>query len=193
MDLLKQEEDLQKEARELLRETGIQEFLSKFGEIEIGGSLDSGLMVWRDIDMGVISPEINEEKYWQMVKFLFGLNNYYHSLYIQDFRESVNPASPKGLYIGLKIKFRNNMWKVDVWYLGPRKNPNENFNIWLKENLNNENRKTILEIKNLVYEDPKYRKEFYSIDIYKAVIEEGVKTLDEFRKYLEKQGKSLSS
>lgn len=193
MDLLKQEEELQREARDLLRETGIQEFLSKFGEIEIGGSLDSGLMVWRDIDMGVISSELNEENYWQMVKFLYGLNNYYHSLYIQDFRESVNPASPKGLYIGLKIKYQEKFWKVDVWYVKPRKDPNENFNIWLKKNLNDQNKKTILEIKNLVYEDPGYRKEFFSIDIYKAVIDEGVKTLDEFRKYLEKQGKSLSS
>lgn len=185
MDLLKHQEELQKEAKELLEETGILSFLSKFGEIEVGGSLDSGLMVWRDIDLEVISKNLDEDKYWETVQFLFRLNNYYHSLYVQDFRKSVNPNSPKGLYIGIKIKFREKMWKVDIWYVEPRKENEANYNEWLKKQLNDENRKTILEIKSKVFEHPKYRKEFKAIDIYDAVINEGIKDAAGFKIYLQ--------
>lgn len=190
MDLLKQQEELQKEARDLLKETGILDFISKFGEVEIGGSLDSGLMVWRDIDMGVISQKLNEDHYWEMVHFLFNLENY-HGLYIQDFRKSVNQRSPKGLYIGLKIKYKENMWKVDAWYIKPREEGDFNFNAWLRDKLNNENRKTILEIKSQVYRNPKYKKEIFSTDIYKGVIENGVSNLEDFKKYLAKTNRLL--
>jgi len=44
-------------------------------------------MVWRDIDLGVISETLDENKYWEMVQFLYHLNNYYHSLYIPGFFE----------------------------------------------------------------------------------------------------------
>lgn len=192
MDLLKRQEELQKEGKELLEKAKILEFLSQFGQIEIGGSMDSGLMVWPDIDLGVISEELSEENYWKMVKFFYGLNNYYHSLYIQDFRESVNPRSPKGLYIGIKIKFHEKMWKVDVWYIQPRREGEKNPNDWIKEGLNDDNRKIILEIKNQVWQDPKYRKEFFSVDIYEAVFKHGVKDLEDFKKYLADHNKPLS-
>ncbi len=197
-ELLEQQDKLQKEAHNLLEETGLLEFLSRFGRVEIGGSVDSGLMTWPDIDMGVISENIDDENYWKIVKHLFYLKDYYHSLYIQDFRESVNPDSPKGLYIGLKIKFNNKIWKVDIWYVNPRNGDNKNFNDWLKENINKDNKIIILEIKNQVHEKPNYKsnkpkpgKEISSIDIYKAVIEDGVKDLEGFEKYLVKSGRSL--
>lgn len=187
MDLFQKQKELQKEARELLKEIGLIEYLSEFGEIEIGGSLDSDLMVWRDIDLGVISENLNEKNYWKMVQFLFNLNNYYHSLYIQDFRKSINPNSPKGLYIGMKIKFKDNIWKIDVWYVKPRREADLNYNNWLKDKLNDDNRKIILEIKNQVYANPKYRKEIFAIDIYNAVINKDVTDLNGFKDYIKKE------
>lgn len=190
-DLLEQQEELQKEARELLEKINLIKFLSRFGGIEIGGSLDSGLMTWRDIDLGVISDDINDENYWEIVKYVYYLEDYYHSLYIQDFRKSVNPASPKGLYIGLKIKYLDNFWKIDIWYVKPRKKGDENFNDFLKANLNGGNKKIILSIKSQVHENPKYRKDFYSVDIYNAVIRENVRDLEGFKEYLKKSGRNL--
>lgn len=191
MDLIKQQEELQKEARRLLGETGLLKFLSHFGEIEIGGSLDSGLMTWPDIDLGVFPEELSEVDYWKMVKFAFGLEGYYHSLYIQDFRKSVNPNSPKGLYIGLKIKYSEKMWKVDIWYVKPRVKDESNFNKWLKKELNDVNKKAILEIKSQVQNNPKYRKDIFSVDVYKAVIEDNAKDVEDFKKYLAKTNRSL--
>ncbi len=191
IDLEKEQEKLQKEGKELLNEIKLLEFLSKFGEVEIGGSFDSGVMTWRDIDLGVIADELRDENYWEIVKFLYYLKDYYHSLYIQDFRKSDNPNSLKGLYIGLKIKYLNNFWKIDVWYVNPRKENELNFNDWLKKNLTNKNKKIILEIKSLIHDNPKYRKEIFSVDIYKAVIEENVKNLEEFKGYLKKTNRSL--
>lgn len=191
MDLVKQQEELQKEGRELLGKIELIEFLSKFGKPHIVGSMESGLMVWRDIDIEIIKEEIKDNEYWEVVNFLFYLKDLYHSLYIQDFRKSVNPNTPKGLYIGTKIEFNGNTWKIDIWLIKPRANEAINYNEWIKDKLTDENKKIILEIKNQIYENPKYRKEIFAVDVYKAVIENGVKDLKEFNEYLKRRGKNL--
>ena len=190
MDLLKQQKELQKEGNRLLKRTGLIEFLSQFGTVRINGSLASGLMVWPDIDLEVVSETISEDNFWKAVRFLFSIEK--HNTFIQDFRESTNPNTPKGLYIGKKINEGKNIWKIDIWFITPRQDGELNYNDWIKDKLTEENKKIILEIKNQIYDDPKYRKEIFSIDIYKAVIENGVKNLEEFKIYLQNQGRSLS-
>ena len=135
MDLLKRQEELQKEGHSLLKRIGLIEFLSKFGKPHIVGSMESGLMVWKDIDIEIIQEDIKDNEYWEIVKFLFYLKGLYHSLYIQDFRKSVNPNTPKGLYIGTKIEFNGNTWKIDIWLIKPRSNDAINYNEWIKDKL----------------------------------------------------------
>ena len=55
---------------------------------------------------------------------------------------------------------------------------------WTKQKLNPENILSILEIKSQCWKDPGYRRTFSSSDIYDAVLEHGVKSLEEFREYL---------
>src|SRR3989344_8099789 len=96
-DLLKQQEELQKEAQEVLGKLDLINILSIYGKPEIVGSLATGLMTWRDIDLEVIK-EIDEEKYWEVVKKIFHIPNYKRTIVV-DFRKSVNPNTPKGLHI----------------------------------------------------------------------------------------------
>lgn len=191
MDLIKQQEELQREGNDLLAKIGLIEFISKFGKPEIVGSMMSGLMVWPDIDIQLIADQISDEDYWKTVKFIFDIKDLYHSLYIQDFRKSQNPNTPNGLYIGTKIENGGKEWKIDLWFILPRNENEFNFNDWIKDKLNDENRKTILELKGQLYNNPKYRKDFFSIDIYKAVINDGVKSIGDFEKYLEKTNRSV--
>jgi hypothetical protein len=152
----------------------------------------SGLMVWRDIDIEIVKDELNENEYWETIKFLFQIKDFYHSLYIQDFRKSVNPNSPKGLYIGTKIEINGNTWKIDVWFIPKRQSNELNYNEWIKGKLNIENKKIILQIKDKIYDNSKYRKEIFAVDVYKAVIENGVIDLEGFKQYLANQGRNLA-
>lgn len=190
-ELLKKQDELQKEGKQLLEKIGLIGFISKFGKHEIVGSMASGLMVRPDIDVELIADEINDEDYWETVKFIFYIKDIYHSVYIQDFRKSQNPNTPKGLYIGTKIDNDGKEWKIDLWFISPRKPGAENYNDWIKDKLTNSNRGIILKIKNEIYKNPKYAKEIFSIDIYKAVIENGIKDLESFKEYLKQTGRSL--
>lgn len=188
-DLLKKQNELQEEGKKVLDQLGIIKILSKYGSPKIVGSFETGLMVWRDIDIELVK-EIKDEEYWESVNTLFyGSGLKYLTLI--DFRNSVNPNTPKGLYIGIKYWFEDKEWKIDVWFLPPRSKESENMNEWIKDKLNNENRKTILEIKSKLYKNMKYRKNFFNVDIYRAVISEGVTNLEGFKRYLENKGINL--
>ncbi|MEK9207706.1 MAG: hypothetical protein AAB922_04440, partial [Patescibacteria group bacterium] len=105
--------------------------------------------------------------------------------------KSQNPNTPKGLYIGTRVNSDGKEWKIDLWFISPRKPGEQNYNEWIKGKINNSNRKIILEIKSEIYKNLKYTKEIFSIDIYKAVIEDRVKNLEDFAKYLSQTNRSL--
>ena len=67
-----------------------------------------------------------------------------------------------------------------------------NYNEWIKDKLNDKNKQIILGLKSQIMDNPKYRKEIFAVDVYKAVAESGVTNLEGFREYLASQGKSLS-
>lgn len=71
MNILERQERLQNEARILLNGIGLIDFLSKFGEAKIVGSVALGLMTWADIDIDLGVPEIKDSDYLETVKYLF--------------------------------------------------------------------------------------------------------------------------
>lgn len=93
-ELEKQQKELQDEGREVLEKLQLIPFLSKFGTPNIVGSFSLGLMTWPDIDIELVK-NINEEEYWQTVKYIFGKGNLKH-ITIMDYRTSDNPNTPKG-------------------------------------------------------------------------------------------------
>ncbi|HBB76398.1 MAG: hypothetical protein A2186_01695 [Candidatus Levybacteria bacterium RIFOXYA1_FULL_41_10] len=188
-DLIKREKDLHSEGEQVLEKLQILNILSRFGSPKTVGSFATGLMVWRDLDI-VLEKEIDEKGYWETVNLLFYSPRLKY-LTLTDFRNSTNPNTPKGLYLGIKYWFENKEWKIDVWFIAPRAPGSENFNEWIKEKLDEKSRRIILGIKSKIYNNPDYKKKIYSVDIYKAVINEGIVDLGGFRKYLAKSGRSI--
>ena len=189
MDLIKQQEELQEEGRKVLDKLRILEILSKFGSPKIVGSFATDLMTWRDIDIE-LEKEIQDEEYWEAVNQLFYEQSLKY-LTLINFKHSKNPVTPKGLYIGIKYWLENKEWKIDVWFIQPRPRNSENMNEWIKDKLNDQNRKVILEIKSQIQDSSKYKKEIFSVDVYKGVIEDKVQNLEDFKNYLAKTGRSL--
>jgi len=134
-----------------------------------------------DIDIVVISkPKI--ENYLEVVKYLFPKQNIY-SLSLQDFRKSIHSDRPQGLYCGIKYLIKpKTIWNIDIWFLQDTK-AIELVNR-VKSKLTDENRLIILKIRNEMREKTKLDEEVSGSEAYEAVLDKGVKNLEEFKKYL---------
>ena len=191
VDLLERQDELQKEGREVLEDLKLLDYLSRFGTPHIVGSLATGLMTWRDIDLELYTNP-REQDMWDTAHYLFA-NEHVRSVWEADYRKRTDSPFPKGLYIGVKYqKEIGKKWKIDLWFMPERDTPD--YHAWMMEqlpHLSNEKVLTILKLKSALSDHPQYRKKIFSIDIYKAVIKGEVKDIEGFKQYLEKSGRTI--
>jgi len=190
-ELITYQDELQREGHAVLEDLKLLEFLAQFSKPHIVGSLATGLMTWRDIDLELYTAP-NEEQLWQASQYLFR-QRHVKSVMQADYRKRTDSPFPKGLYIGAKYKKEDGkQWKIDLWLMSQRDTPD--YHAWMLKrlpSLTTEKKLAILTLKNALSDHPLYRKKVFSIDIYKAVIEEGVTDMEGFTEYLKKSGRSL--
>lgn len=195
-ELIEKQNILQKEAFSVLDKLHLLDFLSKFGNAKIIGSMALGLMTWRDIDIDVAMDELKENEYFQTVHYLFG-NSEVKRLTLADNRtltENLKSRGiPESIYLGVFTKAEeNDEWKIDIRFFEGSLMAAEKYIEEVKSKLNERNREIILEIKNAVCLHLKYKnKEVRGWHVYNAVLGERVKNIDEFRKYLSDKGINL--
>ncbi|PIR95435.1 hypothetical protein COT93_02325 [Candidatus Falkowbacteria bacterium CG10_big_fil_rev_8_21_14_0_10_37_18] len=168
INLLKLSNSLQADADALLKKTGLVNNLSEYGEVLIGGSYDLDLMIDGDIDLFVINKKINKQKSIDILQDLISQNDFNGYLYY-DWTKRKRKGFPKGYYIGLKTDFRKRKWKVDVWLVKEIYKPTEKLMNFIKSNLNEKNKKIILDLK---YKTKIRNLNLSSSDIYKKVLSE---------------------
>lgn len=189
-ELLGNQEKLQREANEVIEKLNLIKILSEYGKVEVVGSLKYGLMVWRDIDLDLVfENEILETNYWKIIEKLF-LNKKIQSITLSDNRNIEDKNRPKSLYMGIKyLDNKENIWKIDIRLLNKNDLNTGKIENLINEKITPENRLIILEIKSQVCDNPKYHKDFSSVDIYEAVLINGAKNLKEFVDFLKLKGK----
>lgn len=205
MDLLVQQQKLQEEAENVLSDLDLINFLKQFGDPNIVGSLALGLMTWRDIDLEIIVKKLDKKIVAEVVKELVLKTTYRIDISFSDNIarfNNTNPNSPESLYIGLKY-FGKNIpllemqganplaWKLDLHFILEKDSRSKAKTVELRNKLNDDNKKVILEIKNQIFTNPKYRKQIFSTDVYDAVLEKGVIDLEGFGNYLKETGRTL--
>lgn len=182
---------LQEQAREVLDDLNLTKILSKYGEIKIVGSVALGLMTWPDIDIDLKSKdEINNEDYFEIIKQIFSQKNI-KKLILIDNRSSFEKNRPKSMYIGIIYNFNSVDWKIDVRYLNSISAWAEDDIKPIKAKLSEDKIRAILEIKTTFHDHPKYRREFSGYDIYSAVLDKNIFTIEEFSEYLKIKGITL--
>ena len=181
---------LHKKALEIINELRLVEVLNEFGDVHIVGSVALELMSWPDIDI-VVFGQPDYANFLKVVNSLFHENNIY-SLNLQDFRKSIYPERPQGIYCGVKyLEKPETFWKIDIWFLPKSEDKALKTVQWVKKRIDDKNRELILKIKNEMRIKLKHGTKISGIDVYKAVLENGVKSLNEFRDYLKKSGSSF--
>lgn len=182
------------EANKILYDHGLLRILGKYGNPVPTGSYVLGLMTWRDLDIYIETDEVTESKFFQLGSEVASALKPQRMHYRNEFLGRT-PELPVGFYWGIYVTGLVSIeeWKIDLWAIDSeqRKSLQEDFDK-LRASINEESRLIILEIKNHFYTHPEYRRKFGSVDIYQAVIEEGVKSVEEFAGWL-RENKGVTS
>lgn len=195
-ELLIEQKKLQDEAFRVLRDLGLIEKLKKYGLPQIIGSVSLGLMTWRDIDIEVVVKTLQRSFVVEIIAYLIEKVKNRVDLVFIDNSLCGRQRMPKGIYLGVKYfpddlspeetkSTSDKLWKIDIWFVTEGSVRTKQ----IQQKLTEEYKKTILGIKNILSRSPKYRKEIFSVDIYEAVLEKGVKNIEEFRTYLQSTGR----
>jgi hypothetical protein len=178
MDVLKNSQEIKKQADLVLQTYDLVKKLCKFGKVEVIGSHKLDLMWQKDIDI-CIQNEIhpNFSQLTDLIKDTFVNDDFYY-FKIEDNTKLIKPNFPKGVGMFLKL---NSGWKFDLWFITAEESKKKESMIEelfqkYKPNMQEE----ILKYKKLAIEQGVYNKEFNSLDLYKAVIEGNLEGIDKY-------------
>jgi hypothetical protein len=174
--LLVRQADLQRDAATFVRELGLIELLGRAGRVVELGSAVTGLMVWRDVDFGVDARDLTADAAWETM--LPVLRRCSSLRYANDHEERRH-------YFVMRIEG----WKVDVslWFAGMPPAV-EAFQAELPARLTQETQLAILRLKDVWHRLPHYPEIVSAWEIYDAVLNHEVRTLDELDAFLAARG-----
>jgi len=176
---------LKSEANTILHDYGLLEMLGGYGKPTILGSYSLNLMTWRDLDIHLESNQMTIKDFFNLGLDIATRLRPRRMSFRNEFIGNT-PNLPRGFYWGIytKLSFPEE-WKIDIWALDSdqAKSLLKRFRD-LEKKMSKENRPAILAIKSHFCRHPEYRKSFSSFDIYKSVIEDKIRSPEEFSRWL---------
>ena len=172
---------LRAEADIMLKESGLGEIIRAEGYHAVGSYL-MHTMTWRDLDFERFDESPDWKKHWETGKKFTQLEWVWSAHAINGYADPRKPDND-GHYWGLRSvrPGQKDFWKLDLWTARreefARAAPHRP--LW-ESRLNEDKRYDILEIKEVVCHLPQYRDTMLSVHIYEAVLEHGVRGLDAF-------------
>lgn len=159
-------------AEKILADTQLLDILSKHGICTIEGGMKYGLMYGPDIDLLVQTSNPRQASLTAIKELLDGRN--FQKFQYGDFDKFPRPGRSGGIIIVLILMVDSVKWEIEIWF---RKNmPNENSQIseLVQSNLSPRRKLDILRLKQQREENGEDKHTVSSVDIYRAVIENGV-------------------
>ena len=190
--LLGRQDALQAEANRLVDRLDLPNILGRAGRFERLGSSVSGLMVWRDIDLGASCGRLSPEQAWETMLPLAA-----HPRTTRlDYRNETGRLAPPELrgygryyFVAHHKTETGDEWKIDISLWSPGSPPGPLAHAQeLRRRLTPETRLAILWIKDVWHRVPSYPDLVSGMDIYDAVLEHGVGTPEQFGRYLRRLG-----
>ena len=175
--LIREKADLLIEKNELMK------LLAKYGKVHLVGSYRMQTMAWNDLDFYIETSDFDSELYCAAAAELITR--------LAPVRfDGINHAEKKQLFLGLEVMEVGQRWNIDIWW----KEKAEIDAVIAYEDELIERMQEHPELKNAVvsikkelivrrlYGMDKGKKHFHSNDIYDAVLEKGILTLEQFLK-----------
>jgi hypothetical protein len=168
---------LVQEANSIVRDLKLLEILQSYGEARIVGSVALDLVVKLDIDLHLLAgtPDL-----------LSVVDGIYHRLLVREAVHEVRITDWRtagGVKIGIDCyPASSGDWSIDIWVTDRPEATAFAFVDRLLRDLQPEHRAAILTIKNYFHQQGLLRDGISPV-IYKAVLEAGVRTVEEFQSY----------
>jgi len=189
--LLRRQDALQAEASRVIADLDLMSILARAGRAEQVGSLVSGLMVWRDIDIGAVSPGLSVDRAWDVMRPIVARPAVTRVSYANEsghLNTSGRPYDDRHYFVIHYETATHDDWKIDITFWltdGPRE---QRARALALTRLPRETRICILWLKDVWHRLPTYPYEVGGTDVYDAVLEHDVRTPDEFDAYLRERG-----
>jgi hypothetical protein len=190
--LLERQDALQAEADRLVELLDLPAMLGRAGHFKRLGSSVSGLMVWRDLDLGVSCGVLSRERAWETMVPL-AAHPRTTRLYYRNEIGRLGPPELRGYgryyFVARHQTEAGREWKIDVSLWSPESPPGPLAHAEeLRRRLTPETRLAILWIKEAWHKLPSYPDVVGGMDVYEAVLEHGVRTPEHFGRYLRRRG-----
>ena len=191
-DLAARQSALHAEAAALLKELEGSGVFNDIGPLEVTGSYISELMCWPEVDLGLlVGTNYSPADVLNLISRVLELPGVFGF----DYRDERADRSPTGLvreeryHVRFLIDRGGKVWQLDLtlWL----HDLHQNVTAWheaLRNKINDDQRAAVLRIKDVWYQLPSYPDKIGGLEIYTAVIEDGVRTPNEFRSWLADRG-----
>ncbi len=151
-----------------MKDSGLLELLSSYGEINYTGGYKLNLMNHGDIDIHIVQKDFLKESVSELLDKLIK-QNYWRGYYFGDYVKFVDtPGFPIGYYIGVNKYYKDNFWVVSLWFVKQLDEKQEKFMNYIQANMTTEKRYEILRLKS----ERQKPKEMSGFEIYRQVFNE---------------------
>lgn len=175
--------ELKKEADLLIEQCSLAELLAPYLGWFIGGSYSYDLMCWRDLDIYALDPPHDLKQCFEV-----GFELTRRLAAKKSFFTNNVGGEPNGLYWGIRLgDARQGAWKVDVWFLDQEGYQRHAvYSADMRDKLTGDDRAAILTIKEYYWRQASYRDTVTSDMIYRAVLENGVRSISDFEGHIKR-------
>ena len=166
-------------ADELLYDFGLLNELKNYGTPYIVGSYAMNLMAWNDVDVYVSNESMSTEKLYELTTFIL---NTFHPVWYEAKKEVSDGKTV--WFHGFETEMLGELCNVDIWFFDRDTITKAlDFSEKIKQKLlvNPEFKEIVISIKQSLIENEQYGfDKFSSMDVYKAVFEDNIRSYKEF-------------
>ena len=171
------------QADKLLYELGLLKKIEEIGVPHVIGSYRMDMMAWNDLDIDIENDAMSLDTLHELSLFI--INTFHPTWY--EAREEINEDGKKVWFQGFETLIRGELWNVDLWFFDKETIADaERYCDEITQRTSRSQKNTIVQIKKELIAQGLYSFEKYkSLDVYKAVLENDVEDVEEFKKLFE--------
>lgn len=162
----------------ILYECGLLKRLGQIGTAHIVGSYRMDMMAWNDLDIDIENDDMSRETLYDLSAFIISA---FHPVWYEA-KEVTDNDGKKVWFHGFETIVDGELWNVDLWFFDKKTISDvEKYCDSIAAKASQEQRDIIVKIKGeLIFRGLYSFEQHRSVDVYKAVLDAGVKSTDEF-------------
>ena len=170
--------EIKEAADRILHTYGLLDLLRPLGTPHVIGSYRMDMMAWNDLDIDIENEGMSLAKLHRLTGDILEI---FHPAWYEA-KEEVTAEGKTVWFHGFEAVVDGALWNVDLWFFGRDTiDAAERYCDTIAQSASALQREQITSIKRALIEKGLYAFDQYgSVDVYRAVLEEGVKTVEEF-------------